>query len=228
MKPLRVALCVTTYTFGSMLTLPAQQPEGPTPPPKPPHGRPAPRLLSALDTDQNGVISAEEMAHAATALRTLDQNADGQLTSEEIGPPPPPAPLPPHHPRGEGHGSPTPPHARSHDKGPDHRPDKPVRTFPGRGSSPLVAALDTDRDHTLSSAEIEAATAALKTLDRNGDGQLTREELAPPRRPREGFDRRQPGRGFKGRPGAPGGPIDPPAPGERHPEDHSVDEAAPE
>jgi Ca2+-binding EF-hand superfamily protein len=53
----------------------------------------------------------------------------------------------------------------------------------GRGEfvvpDPLVTALDTDHDNTLSASEISAAAKALLTLDRNGDGQLTTEEMQP-------------------------------------------------
>lgn len=40
--------------------------------------------------------------------------------------------------------------------------------------------LDTDKDGEISASEIEAAAATLKSLDRNGDGRLTRAELGPP------------------------------------------------
>ena len=46
---------------------------------------------------------------------------------------------------------------------------------------PLLMALDTDHDGQLSAAEITHATAALKTLDRDGDGILSGDELHPPR-----------------------------------------------
>ena len=48
-------------------------------------------VLIALDTDKNGEISADEIANAATSLKTLDKNGDGKLTEEEVrptGPPP--------------------------------------------------------------------------------------------------------------------------------------------
>lgn len=54
----------------------------------------------------------------------------------------------------------------------------------GRGGpmlDPLLRALDTDRDGSLSAAEIAAATGALKALDGNGDGQLSPEEFRPGR-----------------------------------------------
>lgn len=46
--------------------------------------------MVALDSDQDGVVSAVEIANAAAALATLDANGDGQLTKDEIRPPRPP------------------------------------------------------------------------------------------------------------------------------------------
>jgi hypothetical protein len=67
-------------------------------------------------------------------------------------------------PHGEGAGGPGGP------DGPGHRPPPPI-----------IAALDANRDGAIDAAEIANASAALLTLDANGDGQLTREELRPPR-----------------------------------------------
>lgn len=44
---------------------------------------------------------------------------------------------------------------------------------------PLMVALDADKDGKLSAEEIANATAQLKTLDKNGDGELTANELLP-------------------------------------------------
>jgi hypothetical protein len=54
----------------------------------PPSGgnRPKPPIESALDANGDGVISAEEMANASAALKTLDKNGDGQLTADEFRP----------------------------------------------------------------------------------------------------------------------------------------------
>src|SRR5436190_6009196 len=41
---------------------------------------------TALDTDHNGEISAEEIANAATSLKTLDKNNDGSITEDEVRP----------------------------------------------------------------------------------------------------------------------------------------------
>src|SRR5262249_28678250 len=50
---------------------------------------------------------------------------------------------------------------------------------PGRGRppNPLLPAFDTDRDGTLSAAEIDAAAARLRERDANKDGKLTADEL---------------------------------------------------
>ncbi len=42
--------------------------------------------------------------------------------------------------------------------------------------SPILNAIDTNQDGVLSAAEIAAAPAELKKLDKNGDGKLTRDE----------------------------------------------------
>ena len=45
--------------------------------------------------------------------------------------------------------------------------------------SPAFAVLDIDRDGAISEAEIAGAPAALKSLDQNGDGKLTEDEVRP-------------------------------------------------
>jgi predicted O-methyltransferase YrrM len=67
---------------------------------------------------------------------------------------------------------------------------------PGRGGPPnsLLQTFDTDRDGTLSAAEIDAAAAKLRERDVNKDGKLTADELP----------RGQGGRGQGGRGGGPG------------------------
>lgn len=56
-----------------------------------------------------------------------------------------------------------------------------------RGGSPIVQALDADKNQEISAAEITGAAAALKTLDKDGDGKLVAEEF---RGGRPGGDRR--------------------------------------
>ena len=54
---------------------------------------------------------------------------------------------------------------------------------PGGGHRPMpaiIAALDANHDGVIDADEIANASAALKTLDKNGDGKLTMDELMPP------------------------------------------------
>lgn len=50
-----------------------------------------------------------------------------------------------------------------------------------RFTPPLVAALDANSDGVIDAQEIANASAALKKLDKNGDGKITRDEMMPPR-----------------------------------------------
>lgn len=65
-----------------------------------------------------------------------------------------------------------------------------------RPMHPIVAALDTNKDGVLDDKEIAAAPTALKSLDKNSDGKITREEMAPARG--EGRGPRGEGRGPRG------------------------------
>lgn len=70
---------------------------------------------------------------------------------------------------------------------------------------PIIAALDVNHDGVIDESEIANASAALKTLDKNGDGKLTMDELMGPRPPR--------GAGPNAHQGPPPGPDgDQPAP----------------
>jgi len=60
------------------------------------------------------------------------------------------------------------------------RSPRPQRGEFGPPLHPLMAALDADKDGTISAAEMESAEAALKELDKNKDGKLTRAEMGPP------------------------------------------------
>lgn len=51
----------------------------------------------------------------------------------------------------------------------------------GMGGGPLMEVLDANHDGVIDATEIANASAALKALDKNGDGQLTPDELRPPR-----------------------------------------------
>ena len=43
-------------------------------------------IMTALDADRNGEISAKEIEDAVAALKKLDKNKDDKLTAEELRP----------------------------------------------------------------------------------------------------------------------------------------------
>src|SRR5919108_1722435 len=57
--------------------------------------RPAPLLVATLDANHDGIIDAAEMNNARAALKSLDKNADGQLTGGELRRPRPTRPASP-------------------------------------------------------------------------------------------------------------------------------------
>ncbi|MDX1951688.1 MAG: EF-hand domain-containing protein [Verrucomicrobiota bacterium] len=59
------------------------------------------------------------------------------------------------------------------------RPNGPGR--PGRPHFPLFGLFDSNRDGVIDAEEINNASQVLLRLDRNGDGQLSKDELRPPR-----------------------------------------------
>lgn len=77
-------------------------------PPPPPHGGPGkpggpggpgrcgpppqPPVFMLMDTDKDGMLSADELKNAAAVLAKFDKNGDGNLTVIELSPPPPAPP----------------------------------------------------------------------------------------------------------------------------------------
>ena len=137
-------------------------------------------LLSALDADHDGVISASEIANASKALLTLDKNGDGKLTQEEMRPS-----------FGRGPG------------GPEGRRENPTDDL-----VKSLMAFDKDGDGKLSKDELpERMQGMFARGDTNNDGFLTVDEItkmAAAQAPAGGIERRgqREGRG----PGGPGGP----------------------
>ncbi len=72
--------------------------------------------------------------------------------------------------------------SQSQDGPPPGRPEgRPPQDSPPRRPPPppLEIALDQDHNHEISAAELEAATANLTKLDKNGDGKLSPDEYRP-------------------------------------------------
>lgn len=108
-------------------------------------------LLSTLDADHNGEISAAEIAAAPTALLKLDKNNDGKITEDEVTAA-----------TGAGGG-----------------PGGQRRRF-GPGVMRMMkahSALDANSDGVIDAAEIKNAVAALQSLDANHDAKLTDDEV---------------------------------------------------
>jgi Ca2+-binding EF-hand superfamily protein len=139
--------------------------------------------LMAFDANSDGTLSRTEVPERFQGLfDRADANKDGALTRDEIKTSANATMLQGAEPgRGGRDGGP-----RGGEGG----------RFGGRGRGgmmdPLLRALDADRDGVLSEAELAHAPAALATLDANGDGQLSGDEVRPPRP--EGRDGREGGR----------------------------------
>jgi len=114
------------------------------------------QTLLAFDKNKDGKLQKDEVPERMQGLFTRgDANKDGILTTAEI------------------RGLATTQVAAAPDRG-------------GRGEGggmmrmdPIAAALDSNHDGSISSAEIKNAPAALKALDKNDDGQLSGEEIRP-------------------------------------------------
>jgi Ca2+-binding EF-hand superfamily protein len=163
-----VAMCM--LLAGLAAAQPVDRPDGP--PPGPPPMGPRDPMIQALDADKDGQISAEEIAGAANVLAALDADGDGQLTPEDLRSARPQDRLrqDSKRQRGPQQGAKG-PRGMGPQGGPrGHMPPPP---------SPIVRALDVDRNGVISAEELANAATALAGLDKNGDGALDRIELRP-------------------------------------------------
>lgn len=149
--------------------------------PAPGAQRPGPPVFTTIDVNHDGVIGASEITGAAAALKKLDKNGDGRLTPDEYKPP-----------RSGGMGRPEAmggPNTMNR-TGTMGKPDGSPRAENSSGQDakeqrppkpPIDLALDADHDDIISAFEIAGAAAALKKLDKNADGSLSRDECLPAR-----------------------------------------------
>lgn len=160
--------------------------------------RPPMPIVEALDADRDGVISAEELKKASTALVGLDRNKDGQLTEDEIRPMPGRGPggpggfdggrggNPPRRPEGErgpGEGRGRPQGRGPQGEGPDGPPPppNPERVFAH------AMEFDADKNGQLSGDELKKFIDEFSRMhaDRPGNpGGEVRPAGEPPERPR--------------------------------------------
>ncbi|QNI37614.1 EF-hand domain-containing protein [Edaphobacter albus] len=109
--------------------------------------------LMALDRNGDGVLTRDEVPERLQGFFTrADINHDGKLTPDEI--------------RASAAGQ-TGPKGRVQHSGNATRMD------------PILDAIDTNHDGILSAEEIAAAPVSLKSLDKDGDGELSSAELRP-------------------------------------------------
>ncbi len=78
------------FLAGATVTFAQQPGDAPRVPNAPPRPRRVSLLQTALDSDTDGVLSAQEIASAPAHLLLLDKNKDGKLTGDELRPPVPP------------------------------------------------------------------------------------------------------------------------------------------
>lgn len=153
-------------------------------------------ILNAVDVNQDGVLSAAEIADAPAQIRKLDKNGDGKLTQDEAG-------LRMGGGRGGGRG-------RGEGRGEEGGGDEPPAPAPT--AAELTATLmmfDTNHNGQLEKSEVpERMQGLFERGDTNHDGILTQDEiakLAEANRQQANGGGRGEGRGGDGRGRGPGG-----------------------
>lgn len=117
-----------------------------------------PPIVTALDTNRDGVIDANEIANASAALLTLDKNGDGVLTTNEYLPP-----LPANAPAGAPH-----PPAPAIVKALDANGDGVIDAQEIANAPAALKALDKNGDGQLTRDEYMGQRSSMRTPSGNG------------------------------------------------------------
>jgi collagen type III alpha len=143
--------------------------------------------MVALDTDEDGELSPDEIKNAVTALKELDKNDDGKLSGDELRP----QFGPPDGPGGGGHGEFRAPGAAGRGPGEFRRPEPggprgpggpdaggPRRGGPGGGNfADRIMRFDTNGDGKVGKDELpEPMQPMLERADSNNDDAIDRAE----------------------------------------------------
>ncbi len=144
-------------------------------------------IMAALDADQDGTLSASEIANAAAALKKLDKNSDGKISGDEM--------RPQRGPGGERGG-------RGGERGGRGGGFGGGPGGPGGGGSfaDRLMEFDENKDGKITASELpERMSRILDRADTNKDGALSKDEIDAMARNFGG------GGGFGGRGGGRGG-----------------------
>ncbi len=147
----------------------------------------APAALAKLDANGDGQLTADELrpqgrppadGDMAKSLMSFDKNGDGKLAKDEL-----PERMQGMLARGDKDGDGFLSLAELKAMAPQRREGEDGGHRGAGGGmmrmDPILAAIDADRNGTISAAELRNATIALRALDKNNDGQLSGDEIRP-------------------------------------------------
>lgn len=162
-----IFLGITMLSFAARCALAQDAPQQSTGDnrPEPPARWPISPIMRALDTNGDGVLSAEEIANAPTTLKTLDENKDGKLDQAELRPE-------------FGPGGPNPMGGMPGMGEPSGGMGRSENAMTAEDEVKRYLTLDKNNDGKLTRDEVPARMQGLFTrADSNTDGVITKEEL---------------------------------------------------
>lgn len=155
MKPRHLLFCSASLVAASLPAQTVIEPDGSaSSSERTLHVRVFGRLLSAIDSNRDGIVSSQELRLAPITLTAYDLDEDGFLQPDEIRPSRP-----------------------SHARKASFRPMVLSLPRPPSPESALMLVLDANHDGVLQPIEVANATSSLQRLDGNRDGALTADEL---------------------------------------------------